>query len=86
MYMSLKTNPVGKFICIVQFDFYFVFEGWSWDPGPLMELDLPAPKLQESFLLCHGLGRWWAGKYLLILKEIYSPTETLSKVELVCSR
>lgn len=51
-----------------------------------MELDLPAPKLQESFSLCHGLGRWWAARYLLISKEIYSPTEMLSKVELVCPR
>lgn len=56
------------------------------DPGPLMELDFPAPKLQESFLPCCGLGRWWAGKYFLIFKEIYSPTEMLSEVELVRSR
>lgn len=53
-----------------------------------MELDLSASRLQGNFLPCRGLGRWWAGKYLLIFffKEIYKPTEMLSEVELVCTR
>lgn len=51
------------------------------DPGPLLELDFPAPRLQESFLLCLGLGRWWARRYLLSFKEIYSPTEMLSEAD-----